>query len=164
MLTRSPVIGDTLAGYSGLDGAGRPPIGDVLTISIVARIVVLGVAVAAAAWFALGIRQSIDTSRASALITGPAPLSAKDVSRASSLLHSASTLNPDRTVDILRGQLAIDQHRPAAAVAMLESVTRAEPQNLSAWVQLAYAAAGAGDHTVLTLAGHEVSKLFPKQR
>ena len=133
-------------------------------MSIVDRVAVLVVAVAAAAWFALGIRQSTDTSRASALITGASKLSAKEARRASSLLDSASTLNPDRTIDILRGQLAIDQGHNAAAVAMLESVASAEPQNLSAWVQLAYAAARAGDRATLTRAGHEVSQLFPKQR
>ncbi len=133
-------------------------------MSTVARVAVLVAAVAATAWFAIGIRQAIDTSRAIALINGPSHLSATEARRASSLLDSASTLNPDRTIDILRGHLAIDQGHNAAALAILEPVTRAEPQNLSAWVQLAYAAARAGDRATLERAGHEVSQLFPKQR
>jgi predicted Zn-dependent protease len=129
---------------------------------MIARGLVLVVAVLAAAWFALGVRQSTDTSEASALITGPSPLSAGQANRARSLLSSASTLNPDKTVAILRGQLAIDQHQNADAVQTLEAVTRDEPDNLSAWIQLAYAAGRAGNRGELTQAGRRISYLFPK--
>lgn len=131
-------------------------------MTVIARVLVLVVAVAAAAWFALGIRQSTDTARATALITGPAPLSAADARRASTLLSDAATLNPDQTVGILRGQLALDLRHNAAAVRILLGVTRREPDNLAAWIQLAYAAGRAGDRSILVLTGREISRLFPK--
>jgi predicted Zn-dependent protease len=46
-------------------------------------------------------------------------------------------LNPDRSVDLLRGQLAFEQGHPLAAVRIMKDVTAAEPNNLEAWVALA---------------------------
>jgi predicted Zn-dependent protease len=103
----------------------------------VVRISALVVAVAACAWFALGIVQSIDTTRATAIVSSSTPMTAQRAAHARSLLDSAGKLNPDRTVDILRGELASELNQPARAVALLESVTASEPQNADAWVTLA---------------------------
>lgn len=104
---------------------------------------VLGAA-AIAAWFGLGWVQSRDTGRAQALLS-TSRLTPGQARRVGSLLSTAGTLNPDRTVDILRAQLASDRHDYARAVAILESVTRAEPLNFLAWKALIAAAASAGD-------------------
>ena len=56
-----------------------------------------------------------------------------------SLLRSAGTLNPDLTVDTLRGQLALDENRDRRAAQIFAYVTRREPMNLDAWVLLAQA-------------------------
>jgi predicted Zn-dependent protease len=103
----------------------------------VVRISALVVAVAACAWFALGIVQSIDTTRATAIVSSSTPMTPQRAAHARSLLDSAGTLNPDKTVDILRGELASELHQPVRAVATLESVTASEPQNADAWVTLA---------------------------
>jgi predicted Zn-dependent protease len=92
-----------------------------------------------AAWFGLGWVQARDLSRAQDLIGAP-KLSAAQARDASSLLDSAATLNPDRAVEITRGQLYAKLHDPARAVALLQGVTRAEPRNLEAWRELSIAA------------------------
>lgn len=88
-----------------------------------------------AAWFALGWVQARDIGRAQSLIAAPR-LSAAAARDAASLLNTAGTLNPDRTVDITRAQLYEKRHDSARAVMLLEQVTRAEPLNLDAWHEL----------------------------
>lgn len=101
------------------------------------RISVLVVAVAACAWFGLGLVQSIDTTRATAIVSSSAPITPQRAAQARSLLDSAGTLNPDKSVEILRGELASELNQPGRAVAVLDSVTASEPQNADAWVTLA---------------------------
>lgn len=93
-----------------------------------------------AAWFAVGWVQAHDLGRAEALVSASrlSPGQARD---AASLLNTAADLNPDRTVDITRAQLAAQQHDPARAVTILQAVTRAEPENLDAWRELSITAA-----------------------
>jgi predicted Zn-dependent protease len=129
---------------------------------VLARVSVLILAAVACAWYALGIRQAQDMQRATSLINGPSSLTPAQARHARTLLHSARTLNPDLTVDILRGELALDQGHPAVAVRALQSVTRREPQNLQAWVQLTFASAKAGDRALTVSAARHVSALFPK--
>jgi predicted Zn-dependent protease len=131
-------------------------------MAIVVRVGLAVVAVAAVAWFALGVRQAHDTDRATAMVTASAPLSPRDARRAQSLLDAAAVLNPDLTIDILRGELAVDQHHDVQAERILESVTKREPLNLQAWAQLAFAAAEAGDRPTLVRAARHVSALHPK--
>ncbi len=97
------------------------------------------VALAVAAWFALGWVQDRDTARAQ-VIASSGRLTPSQIQSAQSLLDSAATLNPDRTVDETRAQLASDQHEYRRAISILESITHAEPLNLSAWVALSVAA------------------------
>jgi predicted Zn-dependent protease len=126
------------------------------------RVAILAVAVLACAWFALGIHQVRDTTRASAMIGGSSPLSPQQARRARSLIDSAATINPDLTPAILRGQLASQQGQYRAAERILEPVTRSEPLNLQAWLQLAYASARDGDRGTLIRAGRHIAALFPK--
>jgi predicted Zn-dependent protease len=127
----------------------------------ISRIGLLVLALAAGAWFALGVRQARDTAQATALVSGSASLSPQQAQRARSLLHSAATLNPDLTLDLLSGQLAFDQRRYRPAERIDEWVTRQEPLNLTAWSQLAFAAARAGDRRTLERAARQVSALYP---
>jgi predicted Zn-dependent protease len=128
----------------------------------VSRAGLLVLALLAAAWFALAVRQAQDTNRATVLLGAPAPLSAQQAQRTSALLDSAATLNPDLSVELLRAQLAFDQHHSAAGERILESVTRREPLNLLAWTQLVFAAARSGDRRTLVVAARHVSALYPK--
>lgn len=94
----------------------------------------------AAAWFGLGIRQAHDTARATAVISKGDPVTPAQARRVSSWLDAAGWLNPDRQVAILRGELAALVGQPRRAEQIFEQVTRAEPENLLAWLALAQAA------------------------
>jgi hypothetical protein len=102
-----------------------------------------GIAVVASGWYVIGIRQAHDTSQASAIVSGGAPLNARQAAHASSLLDAAKFLNPDRQVDVLRAQLDRDQGNLRGARAILEHVVAREPDNAVAWVWLARSSAGA---------------------
>ncbi len=127
-----------------------------------ARATALVFALLACAWFALSARQALDTSRAGALIGAGKPLSPSQAAHVRRLLDGAGQLNPDRSVELLRGQLASNQRRYRAAEALFASVTRREPMNLEAWSQLVYAAAAAGDRATVVLAARHISELYPK--
>ena len=61
---------------------------------------------------------------------------------------------------MLRGQLAIEQGNLAQARRILTSVTRREPQNLAAWVQLARASAN--DRVSFFAAEIHIRTLIPR--
>ncbi|HWE07857.1 MAG TPA: hypothetical protein VG325_00805 [Solirubrobacteraceae bacterium] len=99
----------------------------------VLRPALLLVAVAACAWFALGVRQSHEVDGATSVVSAANPTAAQ-LRAAAAQLRSASFLNPDRTVDILRARVAIKQHRLPQARRILAAATRGEPENLEAWI------------------------------
>ena len=110
-------------------------------MSVLARAAVVVVGLVACAWFALGIHQNADLSAASAIASRPHP-SAAAARHADALLDDAGVLNPDRTVDITRAQLALARGDGAGARAILRRVVAAEPQNLDAWIGLVRSAGG----------------------
>jgi hypothetical protein len=122
----------------------------------------LVLALAACAWFALGIEQARDTDRATAILSSSAPLSPATASHVRSLLATAGTLNPDLTIDLLRGRLALLQHDPSSAVAIFERATRREPQNLDAWVALAQATLHGTNAAVIERAAANIARLDPR--
>jgi predicted Zn-dependent protease len=109
---------------------------------MIGRVALTLLAVLVCAWFVLGSRQAHDLDTATAIVDASSAPSAQEAARARSLLSSASTLNPDRQVEIERGMLALARGHSARAISILEGVTRAEPMNLVAWVDLAQAAYG----------------------
>jgi hypothetical protein len=125
------------------------------------RAALLATAIVICAWFVLGFRQARDTARASALVNRTAALNTSDVARARALIRSAGTLNPDLTVDTLRGELALDQNQDQLAARIIGSVTRREPMNLDAWVLLAQATQH-GDRGTFARAIRAVGKLEPR--
>jgi hypothetical protein len=88
-----------------------------------------------AAWFGLGWIQARDLGRAESLIPA-GRLSAGQARTVASLLDTAGNLNPDRTVEIARAQLADARGEPGQGVGLMEQVTEAEPLNLQAWREL----------------------------
>jgi hypothetical protein len=116
---------------------------DDVGVSRVIQVGLIGLALVIGAWFVLGWVQARDTGRAEALLSVSNTPTAVQAAQIGSLLNSAGRLNPDRTVDLLRARLAYDRHAYGKAVQILESVTNSEPQNISAWYQLAYTAAPA---------------------
>jgi predicted Zn-dependent protease len=108
-----------------------------------ARVVAVLFALLCCAWFALSARQAHNVAVASSIVNDNPPLTAAQVRRATDSLNAAASLNPDLEVDVLRGQLAIDQGHRAQARRILFGVIRREPKLLAAWQQ--YARASAGD-------------------
>jgi hypothetical protein len=97
------------------------------------RLLLLLVAVMACVWFVIGARQAHEVDGASNVITAPRQSPAQ-LRAAASQLRAAAVLNPDRTVDILRARLAVEQHQVARARSILNGVVSAEPQNLEGWI------------------------------
>jgi predicted Zn-dependent protease len=106
---------------------------------MIARAVAAAVALLVCAWFALGARQAHDTTAATSIVQANSTLTRAQARDADALVHSAALLNPDQTVNILRGRVAVEGGRDAEARRILAAVTREEPRNLEAWVALASA-------------------------
>lgn len=113
------------------------------------------------AWFGLGWVQARDSGRADALLSANSSPSPSQAGRIRSLLSSAGTLNPDRTIDLLRARLALDSHDYSTAIRLLQAVTRAEPENVFAWSQLGFTAGTAGQLRLAGRAAHHVALLDP---
>jgi predicted Zn-dependent protease len=99
-------------------------------------------AVVVCAWFVLGVVETHQTNRATAILGARGRLDSAQRAHVASLLSGAGSLNPDRQVDILRAQLDVREGHPAAARAILRGVVAQEPENIDAWVALARASAG----------------------
>jgi cytochrome c-type biogenesis protein CcmH/NrfG len=104
------------------------------------RLAVLGLAVAACAWFALGVVQSHDQTQAENLLDQFTRQTPAATARIMSLLDTAGTLNPDRNIDLDRSQAQTRAGHVAAGVAIARAVVRAEPQNVNGWIVLGFAA------------------------
>jgi predicted Zn-dependent protease len=123
-------------------------------------------AVVVSAWFALGIRQTRDTARATAIIASAASANGPSAAQAShvrSLLRAAGTLNPDKQLDVLRGQVALLQGNNRVAARILEGVVAQEPLNVEAWVYLARAAFNVNRHE-FGIAAQRIAQLDPPQK
>jgi hypothetical protein len=127
-----------------------------------ARILAAIAALLVCLWFAIGIRQAIDTDRATAIISSPAALSAGEAAHARSLLNDAGQLNPDRQIDLLRAQLDVRLGHDAKARALALSVANSEPENSQAWLELSHASAG--DDTTLRMSYLHLYQLVPPFR
>lgn len=103
------------------------------------RVAIAAIAALATAWFVLGIVQAHAVGEATAIVDQNGDVSAHQAARVNSLLDTASTLNPDSTVDILHGQLQRRLGDSAAARRWFSQVTRREPENVLAWDLLAQA-------------------------
>jgi predicted Zn-dependent protease len=107
------------------------------------RLIGVLIALALCAWFALGIRQAQETTKATAIVSATTPLTAAQIKQVSDLVSDARALNPDTAVDVLRAQLDRDQNELVAARQVLERVVAKEPDNAVAWVWLARSSGGA---------------------
>jgi outer membrane PBP1 activator LpoA protein len=132
-------------------------------LMIIARATVLVLALVACAWFVLGIRQVHEISAATSIVAKGGPISAGQARRASSLLNEASTLNPDKNVDVLRARVALAQGDQAAARQILFKVIRQEPKNLDGWIWYVQAARGNAVAFYAAQIGlRRVIRIFPK--
>jgi predicted Zn-dependent protease len=96
-----------------------------------------------AAWFVLGARQAHDINQVTNVVSGlngQQRLTAAEAAHANSLLDSASKLNPDSTVDVLRARVALLSGNRVLATRILDGVVKREPDNLDAWYGIATSA------------------------
>lgn len=122
-------------------------------------------ALVACAWYVLGIRQTQEISAATSIIAQHGTVTAGQARRATSLLNEAATLNPDKTVDVLRARLALVRGDQARAREILFKVIREEPKNLDGWIW--YSAASRGDPVAFFAAQiglRRVIRIFPKPK
>ncbi len=101
-------------------------------------------AVVLCGWFALGVRQAHDLSRAEAIVSSSSGLSARQARPVQSLLQAASTLNPDQRVNLVRGEVAALESQTPRAARIFAQVADREPLNINAWLLLAQADYGQG--------------------
>jgi predicted Zn-dependent protease len=127
------------------------------------RILTVVVAVAACAWFALGVRQGHDANQATKALAGAGRLAPAQASAISRLLDHAAALNPDRGIDVLRARLQNHSGDDAAAVRTLAAVVRSERRDIDAW-QLLALVAGRVDPAVSQDALAHVHALAPRVR
>lgn len=121
-----------------------------------ARLLPAVAALAVCAWFGLGIHQVNDTQDATNLIAADHPA---ELPHAAHLISAASVLNPDRTLDLLKVELALEQGRTAQARRTAQRLVAAEPMNVSAW--LWYGRASGGNPTVFLIALAHARQLDP---
>lgn len=112
------------------------------------------------AWFAVSVRQATSTADATRIVSSLERPSAARTARAATLLEHAGSLNPDRTVDLLRAQLALQRGDRAGARRIVEAVVRDEPDNVDAWTRLAFTV-GRGDPAAFARAVAQVRRLAP---
>ena len=117
------------------------------------------IALVVCAWFAVGIRQAQDTDHATSIIASPAPLTSAQAAHARSLLDSATFLNPDQEVAVLKADVVARQGDRQRAVAMLMKIVHEEPQNIDAWQAIARTATDS--HTYF-LAFIEIGRLMKR--
>ena len=143
-----------------IGNARRHRIGDHSSM-LAARVSVAIVALVASAWFALGFRQAHDLGAAESMVASGS-ITPHQAARVNGLLNSAATLNPDQQVKLTRAQLAFDRGDGRRAITLTEQVTRAEPENLLAWDELAKVSGG--DTHLLLIAFRHLRELHPPTR
>jgi predicted Zn-dependent protease len=104
---------------------------------MIVRLLLIAVALTAGAWLAVQERAARADDALTRLIFENKARSPE----AERLLDRARTLNPDRRPDLLEAVMRGRRGDLRGAVAILERVTRAEPENVEAWASLASAAA-----------------------
>ena len=110
---------------------------------VLARVALLVVALAVAAWLAYAFTGARDEARARDLPTRPdGSLAPRDREQAIELLEGARRGRPDGTVVPQLAAHYLTRGDAERAVALLRPLVRAEPENVTAWTVLALALSG----------------------
>lgn len=125
-----------------------------------ARFAIAALAVAACAWFVIGVVQSNNESRATTLINGGGTPTPAQTSQIEHWLDTAATLNPDRNIDLLRAQAEVRAGQSAKALVLMKRVVADEPRNADAWIVFGFAAQPQSP-ALARMAHAEVLKLAP---
>lgn len=132
---------------------------------VMVRAAALVLALLCCVWFAIGVRQSVNLSRATSIVSQQSRLTPAQVRRTQSLLNHAAALNPDQQVNVVRGEVAIEEGENARARLILHAVVHREVNDLQAW--LMYARASSDDLIQNYAAQYVINRLvrtFPAQR
>jgi hypothetical protein len=92
-------------------------------------------AVITCAWFVISVKQAHDVDAANAILTASnGPLTAHQSRETASLIAAAGLLYPGQDVRILRARYFLKTGQDSRARSTLDAITRAEPDNLTAWL------------------------------
>jgi hypothetical protein len=110
---------------------------------VLARAVLLLVALAAAGWLASSYPGARDEARADEIRPGPdGRLTPARIAEAIRLLQGARDARPDSTLTPRLAGMHLSAGRPETAAELVRPLTRREPENIAAWTVLALALAG----------------------
>ncbi len=107
---------------------------------MVARPIAAILAIVVCAWFALGVRAFTDQDAVIASLGGLGTVSAIQARTDRASLEEAAMLNPDQGVNLLRSQLDSRAGDSRLALRLAAQVARREPQNINAWLLIAFLA------------------------
>ena len=124
-----------------------------------ARIALLILTAVIIAWFALAAYQAREVTRADSALLAAGGLNPTQARHISMLLDRAGVLNPDRSVDLRRADVAARQGQDGRARTLLAHVIAQEPLNVEAWSDLAKL--GRLDPRTRALAAKRVLELDP---
>ncbi len=103
---------------------------------IAVRIALLTVALAACAWFGLGVRSVHDQNQVNALLNTHNQLSPAQAQAAIAKLNQARVLDPDENLSILRAQVKFHSGDVAGAVVLARGIVDRAPQYADGWLVL----------------------------
>jgi hypothetical protein len=103
---------------------------------IAVRLALLTVALAACAWFALGVRSVNDQNQVNALLNAHDHLTPAQAQAATATLNQARVLDPDEDLNILRAQVKFHSGDVAGAVRVARGVVSDEPRYADGWLVL----------------------------
>jgi uncharacterized protein HemX len=125
---------DTRAASEPADGLAAQMRDD--SAVLVLRALLIAFALAACAWFALGVRSSHDADKVAALIGHATSISPSQARADDNNLDHAEVLNPDQYLELLRAEVALHAGKRAVALAIAKQVVSREPQNPEDWMVL----------------------------
>lgn len=128
--------------------------------SVMVRGLAAALALVTCAWFAVGIRQSHAQESLVTLIRTHGSLAPAQAAHARHLIDEASSLNPDRDIDLLRAEVLQRTGDEAAATRLLEATVRAQPRDVDAWHLLSFTAFTV-DRPLADRAKQRVNELVP---
>jgi predicted Zn-dependent protease len=124
------------------------------------RAVLITIAVAACAWFALAIRSSHEVDRVSSELALAAKITPAQAHSYDQALDQAATLDPDQTIETNRAEVALHAGNPGAALVIAQRVVKREPDNPYAWL-LVRVLAARGHPALFRLAQLRIAQLVP---
>ena len=101
------------------------------------RVLVALLALVVAAWLGVQAAGAHGDAEVTRITLSERTPSAQELRRAEQLIGRMQRLNPDERPRQLRGLVAYREGDVRRATAIFRSITRAEPENLQAWAQLA---------------------------